>query len=94
MSAETDAAFTQPASAHVDALAVTGRVLGLASNPNLRDIGGYQTADGQRVLTGVVYRSGALTLSAADLAVVNALGITGAYDLQIGRASCRERVWR
>jgi protein-tyrosine phosphatase len=82
MSAETGAAFAQPASAHDDAVAVTERALGLASNPNLRDIGGYQTAGGQRVRTGVVYRSGALTLSAADLAVVNALGITGAYDLR------------
>ncbi len=67
---------------HGGAQAVTERALGLASNPNLRDIGGYRAAGGRWVRMGVVYRSGALTLSAADLAVVNALGITGAYDLR------------
>jgi protein-tyrosine phosphatase len=67
---------------HGGAQAVTERALGLASNPNLRDIGGYQAVGGQWVRMGVVYRSGALTLSAADLAVVNALGITAAYDLR------------
>ena len=82
MSAETGAAFAQPASAHGDAVALTERALGLASNPNLRDIGGHRTTDGQSVRMGVVYRSQALTLTAADLAVVNALGITGAYDLR------------
>ena len=64
------------------ALAVTKRDLGLASNPNLRDIGGYRTTDGQWVRMGVVYRSQALSLPAADLAVVDTLGITGAYDLR------------
>jgi hypothetical protein len=34
---------------HGGAQAVTGRALGLAGNPNLRDIGGYQTADGRWV---------------------------------------------
>lgn len=63
-------------------LTVTERGLGLASNPNLRDIGGYRTTDGQWVTMGVVYRSQALTLPAADLAVVDTLGITGAYDLR------------
>ena len=67
---------------HGGALAVTRRDLGLTSNPNLRDIGGYRTADGQWVLMGVVYRSQALSLSAADLAVVDALCIAGAYDLR------------
>jgi protein-tyrosine phosphatase len=63
-------------------LTVTQRDLDLASNPNLRDIGGYRTTNGQWVLMGVVYRSQALSLSAVDLAVVDTLGITGAYDLR------------
>ena len=64
------------------AVAATRRDLGLASNPNLRDIGGYRTIDGQWVRRGVVYRSQALTLTAADLAVVDTLGISDAYDLR------------
>ena len=42
-------------------LTVTERGLGLASNPNLRDIGGYRTTDGQWVTMGVVYLSQART---------------------------------
>jgi protein-tyrosine phosphatase len=63
-------------------LVLTVRDLGLASDPNLRDIGGYRTADGQWVRMGVVYRSQALALSAADLAAVDKLGITADYDLR------------
>jgi protein-tyrosine phosphatase len=54
----------------------------LTSRPNLRDIGGHRTAHGQSVRMGVVYRSPALTLTAADLAVVDTLGISDAYDLR------------
>jgi protein-tyrosine phosphatase len=63
-------------------LVLTVRDLGLASDPNLRDIGGYRTSDGQWVRMGVVYRSQALALSSADLAVVDTLGITAVYDLR------------
>jgi protein-tyrosine phosphatase len=63
-------------------LTVTERDLGLASDPNLRDIGGYRTTDGQWVQMGVVYRSQALSLTAADLAAVDTLGITDDYDLR------------
>lgn len=65
-----------------DADATAATSLGLASVPNLRDIGGYRTADGQWVRMGVAYRSQALTLAAADLALVDTLGITGVYDLR------------
>ena len=37
-----------------------GRILDVEGVINFRDIGGYQTIDGQRVRTGLVYRSGAL----------------------------------
>jgi protein-tyrosine phosphatase len=63
-------------------LVLTVRDLGLASDPNLRDIGGYRTTDGQWVRMGVVYRSQALALSPADLTVINSLGITADFDLR------------
>jgi protein-tyrosine phosphatase len=63
-------------------LVLTVRDLGLASDPNLRDIGGYRTTDGQWVRMGVVYRSQALSLSSADLANVDTLGITSDFDLR------------
>ncbi|WP_037906685.1 tyrosine-protein phosphatase [Actinacidiphila yeochonensis] len=63
-------------------LVLTVRDLGLASDPNLRDAGGYRTADGQWVRMGLVYRSAALTLSAADQKVVDSLGITSDVDLR------------
>ena len=63
-------------------LVLTVRDLGLASDPNLRDIGGYRTANGQWVRMGVIYLSQALALSPADLAVVDNLGITADYDLR------------
>ena len=63
-------------------LVLSVRDLGLASDPNLRDVGGYRTSDGQWVRMGVVYRSQALSLSAPDAAVVDSLGITNDYDLR------------
>ena len=63
-------------------LVLTVRDLGLASDPNLRDVGGYRTTDGQWVRMGAVYRSAALSLSAPDLATVDGLGITADYDLR------------
>ena len=63
-------------------LVLTVRDLGLASDPNLRDVGGYRTTDGQWVRMGSVYRSQALSLSSSDLAVVDTLGITNDYDLR------------
>ncbi len=63
-------------------LVLTVRDLGLASDPNLRDVGGYRTTDGQWVRMGVVYRSQALALSPADLATIDKLGLTADYDLR------------
>jgi protein-tyrosine phosphatase len=65
------------------ALVVADRELGLASAPNLRDVGGYRTSTGQWVRTGVVYRSAALTLTSADKAVVDRLGISVDSDLRM-----------
>jgi len=52
------------------------RSLGLAGAANARDLGGYRTADGRTVRTGVALRSDALhRLTEEDLAVVAGLGI-------------------
>jgi protein-tyrosine phosphatase len=63
-------------------LQITVRDLGLASDPNFRDAGGYRTTTGQWVRMGLIYRSAALTLSPADLATVEHLGIRYDYDLR------------
>ena len=44
------------------------RLIGLEGQPNFRDLGGYKTYDGERVRTGLVYRSGELpSLPDADV---------------------------
>ncbi|NMO55425.1 tyrosine-protein phosphatase [Actinoplanes sp. TBRC 11911] len=63
-------------------LTVSQRGFGLASDPNLRDVGGYRTTSGQWVRENVLYRSGALSLTPADLKVVNGLGIRAVADLR------------
>lgn len=65
------------------ALTVAERSLGLADAHNFRDAGGYRTADGHWVRTGVVYRSGKLSgLTAAEQQVLTAEGITLDVDLR------------
>jgi protein-tyrosine phosphatase len=60
-----------------------GRSLGLASVPNLRDVGGYKTRDGRIVKTKLLYRSSQLArVSAADKEKLAALGLTAVYDLR------------
>ncbi|RFU43923.1 tyrosine-protein phosphatase [Paraburkholderia sp. DHOC27] len=58
----------------------------LASVSNFRDIGGagggYPTVDGRQVRRGAFYRANALTLSAADKAVIDTLKIATVYDLR------------
>ena len=63
-------------------LVLTVRDLGLASDPNLRDIGGYRTTDGQWVRMGVVYRSQALALARPTSPMWTTSGITADYDLR------------
>lgn len=63
--------------------AVAGQPLGIASLPNLRDVGGYLTRAGARVRTGLVYRSTALDrLSGRDADAFAALGVRTVYDLR------------
>lgn len=62
------------------------RSIALEGASNLRDIGGWPTADGGRVRFGRVYRSAALSmLTEADVAVLRPLGIRHVVDLRGGR---------
>ncbi|NPT56763.1 tyrosine-protein phosphatase [Paraburkholderia elongata] len=58
----------------------------IASVNNFRDVAGaaagYPTVDGKQMRRGAFYRSNALTLSAADAAAVDKLGIASVYDLR------------
>lgn len=68
---------------HGAPLVIADHSLHLASVPNLRDIGGYRTADGHWVKMGLLYRSDQLDrLSDADLAELHALGIHLIADLR------------
>jgi protein-tyrosine phosphatase len=59
------------------------RTIPLASAPNLRDIGGYATTDGQRVRKGMVYRAGSLSgLTTADMETLSRLNLRLVCDLR------------
>lgn len=59
------------------------RSLHLAGAPNARDVGGYRTADGRTVRTGIAFRTDQLTdLTPADLAELNRLGVREVDDLR------------
>ncbi len=66
------------------------RVIVLEGCSNLRDLGGYRTADGRRVRMGLVFRSASLAnLTDADLAQFGTLGIRTVCDLRGVRESER-----
>lgn len=57
--------------------------LALSGAVNLRDMGGYESADGRRVKPGMLYRSGRMsTLTEADEAHMATLGIRVVCDLR------------
>ncbi len=71
--------------AQVAIKATAGESLGIASVPNLRDLGGYQTSDGRPVASGLVYRSNQLSgISPDDMEKLAALKLKNAYDLRTG----------
>ena len=59
-----------------------GKALGLSAASNLRDLGGYKTADGRTVVRGLLYRSDRLALNADDVQKLTALGLVQDYDLR------------
>jgi protein-tyrosine phosphatase len=68
---------------HGPAAAPHSREIPLQGQSNFRDLGGYQTADGQKVKWGLIYRSGELSeLSTQDYAKISRLHIRVVYDLR------------
>lgn len=68
-----------------DSLSISepGSSLGIASIPNLRDLGGYETNDGTTVVRGLVFRSNQLSpISAQDMEKFAELGLKNDYDLR------------
>jgi len=66
------------------------RVVALEGCSNLRDLGGYRTADGRTVRFGRVFRSASLAgLTGADLRVFGATGIRTVCDLRGEREAAR-----
>ena len=60
-----------------------GASLGIASVPNLRDVGGYTTQDGSVVRRGVLYRSNQLNpIAPDDMKRLAALGLRNDFDLR------------
>jgi protein-tyrosine phosphatase len=71
------------AAAEPEAEATSGQSLGIASVPNLRDLGGYETSTGAVVTKGLVYRSNQLSgISESDMEKLAALGLEVDYDLR------------
>lgn len=61
---------------------VSCRHMDLAGCMNFRDIGGYPTSDGKVTRWGLVFRSDALTLKAADRRFVDSMGVRVDIDLR------------
>jgi len=61
---------------------VSYRHVDLAGCMNFRDIGGYPTSDGKVTRWGLVFRSDALTLKAADRRYVDSMGVRVSIDLR------------
>jgi protein-tyrosine phosphatase len=79
--APTEAPTEAPAEAPPQV--TTGRSLGVATVPNLRDLGGYETDDGAALAKGMVYRSNQLSgISPEDMEKLAELGLKVDYDLR------------
>ena len=66
-----------------DAVVVAERRVTFAGITNLRDLGGYRTADGGTTSWGLVFRADALhKLTADDLVTFGVLGVRTVYDLR------------
>lgn len=62
------------------------RMIKATSGSNIRDLGGWQTLDGNRIRYGLIYRGGELnaghTMNAADIQVLRGLNIGGEVDFR------------
>jgi len=71
------------ASAEAATEVAPGQSLGIASVPNLRELGGYQTNEGATVARGLVYRSNQLNgISESDMKKLADLELKVDYDLR------------
>ncbi len=62
---------------------IPDRIIEMEGVSNFRDVGGYKTADGQRVRRGLVFRSGGLMhLTDADMKKLDAIGFKLICDLR------------
>ncbi len=60
-----------------------GQSLGISSIPNLRDMGGYKTANGATVASGLVYRSNQLyNIGEGDMLLLAELNLKNDFDLR------------
>lgn len=60
-----------------------GRSLGIASVPNLRDLGGYKTTSGATIANGLVFRANQLfNVSAGDMLKIEKLNLKNVFDLR------------
>ncbi|RNJ46271.1 hypothetical protein B5V01_11080 [Mesorhizobium erdmanii] len=70
-------------SSSLSAEGMPGQSLGIATVPNLRDLGGYKAANGMMTRMGILYRSNQLSrIDKGDLAKIAALGLKNEYDLR------------
>ncbi len=66
-----------------EAVVLAERKLSLQGTPNFRDLGGYETQEGQRLKWGKLYRSSKLSkLTGEDIQYVNRLGVTLICDFR------------
>ncbi|APA99866.1 tyrosine-protein phosphatase [Nocardia seriolae] len=82
-SAATALAADPPAATGSVLVNTDSRVLGLTGVLNARDAGGYRTADGRTVRTGLVFRTGDLSKATGDdLAKLTVDGVVSVHDLR------------
>jgi protein-tyrosine phosphatase len=79
-----------PTTSAADAAELLPRIVALEGCSNLRDLGGYRTADGRRVRFGQIFRSASLAgLTASDLQTFADLGLRTICDFRGDREAER-----